>query len=360
MTIRLVLCLAVAAFVATALAPFATAHGSEQAAETEIHLIEDEADDSFYETGGYDIYQVFLGEAHMEDLGDAVAGDTVYFRTILYGDHAGRPPGQSEFRVVFRMNSPAGEIERYFATTDGKTFTTDFDFLDYAIEATEVIIKRAAISLNGANLSVGDALTDFTVESFVDGDLRDAAPGTIYVPGSGGQLEVPDALYPFSGRGRLESSVALTGPSKYATATVTPRAGEPQTLDVVITTLLKEGSQHVHAEVVGASWTAEVLTNGTGGELKPGEATVVSFRIVPSVAPGEDMMPGRIDVFTDLGGRVSYALAWENGAPLILPEGAGNIPINALEQVPIVEAPGPGVLVTVAGLGALAVALRRR
>ncbi len=347
------------ALLAAASAPFVAAHGGENAAETEVHLLEDEGDDSFYFTGGFDIYQVFLGEAHFPGLGVGSAGDAVYFRTILYGNYAQRPANAEEFRVVFRFSTPAGDVERFVATTDGKTLTTDFDHLEYELTADELVIERAGILFTNLSISPGDTINGFIVESSVDGDLRDRAPGGLFVPGSGGRVEVPAELYPVPGAGVITESVVLSGPVKYALATVTPRVDARNVVDVAMTSLLTEGAQHAHVEVTGGSWKATPLGNATGGEIKAGETLTVGLTLAPGVEPGEEVVPGRLDVYTDLGGRVSYILTWENGAPLVVPEG-GEVPINILEMVPVAETPGIGILPLIAGLGALALVARRR
>lgn len=337
--------LAALAFLAAV--PAALAHDPLEAAELETQVLEDEADDSFYVTGGFDVWQLFVGEAHVPEIGAGPAGDGLYFRTSLFGDFAGRPANVKEYRVTFTFETPAGSVTRYLATTDGTTFDTDFDALLVEPEDDQVVVQRAFVSYASAGVAPGDAVGAFLVESLVDGEVRDRAPGGILVPGTGGRVEVPMESKV------LEESVTLTGPGRYVRVTPNDMGGGAYSVSVA--SALKEGGQHVHLEAPRVPGWTLTLEGENGGNLKPGDTKVIRFRLDAS---GEgEVAPATLDVTTDLGGRSSVIAAVQGGKVVLLPDGAEAAP-GSLSALGGASVPGAGALGAL--LAAVAVALARR
>lgn len=338
------LALVLAPFVLS-LVPLAAAHGAVEAKEVETLVLTDFGDDSVYELGGYDLYQIYVGEAYFADLGDGV-----YFHTLLFGNFADRPMGQDEFRVTVTLTAGNSSVARSFWTTDGQTFETDFDLLEAAPQADEVEIQRAFISFASSGLKPGDPFTSVKVESFVDGDIRDAAPGGRYVPGTGGQVEIPED-------NPDPTPYTLTGPTKYVAVTTTPIADGAR---LNIQSLLKEGGQHVHVILPTATntWQAEARLVG-GPDLPKATSKVADLVLVP-IPDGTGMVhPLAFNVTTDIGGRVGLVAAIVDGAVVVLPEGSPVAPAawNAAEPA---ESPFAGALVVMAvGLAAALCRTRR-
>ncbi|HWG89859.1 MAG TPA: hypothetical protein VNZ52_03325 [Candidatus Thermoplasmatota archaeon] len=332
--------------------PSVLAHGTLEAREVETLLLVDEADDSFYTTGGYDLYEVYIGEAHLREAGMGAAGDGFYFRTILFGNFAERPPGTNEYRVEFNFAGPDGPMMRYLLTKDGKTFETDFDHLMVTVEDNQVEVNRAFVALQNASLTRQMALRDFRVTSLVDGEVRDRAPGGIYVPRTGGQVEVP---MPSEVRA---DSYTLVGPTKYVAAAAARSPAGNYTL--TITSLLKEGEQHVSLATANVTDYTFVLPAEAGGVLKAGGTMTIPFTLEPMDRNGDGALePFQLDVLSDIGGRVGFVVSLQNGTAALLPEGAVAVAQPWSPETPL-QAPLPGlVAVTLAAVGA-AFLLRRR
>lgn len=316
--------------------PLGAAHGTAEANELEVEILRDEANEFNDARGGYDVTQVFIGEAHDHTLAHGADGDTVYWRAELYGAPGGESPLSSgEWRAVFTFEGPAGPVVRSIRTTDGKSFQTDFDKLIANASEGALHVERAMILLSSVGLAPGSELKQFRVETFVGNELRDRAPGGMPI---GGPVEVPTESR------SLADAYALTGPTRYASARIEP-ATEGARLHV--TSLLTKGSQHIHLHL-----PADVGSpDPTSVSVAPnGEATFL-LRL-----PEELVEPLAFDLTTDVGGRITLVL---DGAGLRAegaPPATKNLPEEDGRPVP---GPPVALLVLVATLAAVTLARRR-
>lgn len=345
-------------------------------------------DDSFYVTGGYDLYQVYIGEAftgigassnpgggcadncaldhHGGDDDTHKALDGVYFHTTLFGDFDMRPPTAQEYRVVFSFTAPHGPISRYLATTDGKTFKTNFDALNAKFSGDHVDVERAFIALLGMKVELGETLTAFKVESFVDGELRDRAPGGVFVPGSNGMAEIPSESVVKSDK------YPVVGPSKYFQATI---EGSVDAYKATATSLLSKTSQHVRAElydfdttcttmegdvmqctaptrVAQGTWSIEPVGKTQTDLPAKGKASL-EFKVIPRPLEDGTLAPVRLNIVSDAGGRVGFVLAIVDGQVAILPEGT-QAEVGKLDVLTGNSTPFPNLLFLLAALGGVA------
>ncbi|MBI2078978.1 MAG: hypothetical protein HYT80_11515 [Euryarchaeota archaeon] len=204
--------------------PAASAHTSLKAKENEVHILSDFADDVSYEVGSWDLWDIYVGEASLPGVGDGF-----YFHLILFGDYARRLPGETEFRAKFTFQSPAGPVTRSLGTKDGNTLTGDFDVLEAKKVGSDFEVVRAFMSFAKAGLAPGMELKGWKVETFVDADLRDVAPGGYFAPKSGGKAEKPEpstvkaASYTLGGAGgRRRAAPAVSSRSPSRTYSRTP------------------------------------------------------------------------------------------------------------------------------------------
>lgn len=325
------------------------AHGTFEASELEIHIHDDEGSDVIESYGGFDIQDLFLGFAHDPTVGAGSAGDGFYVRLELYGLMANSPPvpGQ-EWTVSVTLQTPAGPLTRTLSTTDGVTFASDYDSLLFEIDDAErtTHIQRAFVSYAGAGLSPGDAIGPFLVESRVDGDLRDASPGGIPMPGTDGAAEYPDPTQ-IDGEGALLETVTLVGPEVYVKVGAVARPAGAG-FDVTVTSALTEGGQHVFVTPVEtAGWTYN-LTGTTTASLDANGTLGFTLEAEPTTATA----PLRLEVQTDVGGRADLWVALDGTLT-----GPGNLTVAPTAQPPR-ESPALGWALPVL-LAAMALARRR-
>jgi MYXO-CTERM domain-containing protein len=340
-----------AAWTLSAGALAASAHSVYEAAELEIHVVNDEGSDLIEAYGGYDIQDAFVGFAHEPALGVGDAGDGFYVRLELYGSRAESfvPQGAANWSVAVTMRLGDAETTRQVWSTDGTTFGHDFDGLLFEVEERDTHIQRAFLSYGRNGLAPGASVSIVRIESRVDGDLRDVAPGGIPVPGTDGarEYEDPGAL---EGRGVLADNVTLAGPEVYLDvvhASAIPCGADatgPCGHEVTVATTLTAGSQHVFVRPrPGAALEVR---------MPPGEPVVapngtLTFQVVPTSA-GE----AAFDVVTDVGGRMGFTVT-ANGALA----GPAGILVEAPPEPPE-ESPAP--VLGLLGAVAVAAALRRR
>ncbi len=296
---------------AVLLAPLSLAHDALEAREVETLVLEDEADDVYYATGGYDVWHVFVGEAHLLEAGAGATGDGVYFRMPLYGGPGPAPTAMDEHRVVVTFEGPSGPVTRSLATTDGKTFEGDFDVLQVASKDGTVVVERAFVALASAGLERGEAIGGFVVESFVGDDLRDRAPGGVFAPGTKGLVEAP------SDSRTSAETLTLSGPTGYVVADV---ARDGDAFAITVTSLLRKGAQHAHLAIPDETpgWT--IAPVGESAANLPATKSV-TFRVRATPSGSGPIAPIALDVTTDLGGRVGLVTAIVDGAPAIVKEG---------------------------------------
>lgn len=339
--------LAGSALVAVLAAPV-QAHGSYEANELEVHLLNDEGSDAIEAYGGYDIQDLFIGFAHDPDVGAGLAGDGFYLRIILYGLHenaATAGAGQAvplPWTVTVEATTPAGVLTRSLSSTDGVTVTGDFDSLEYEVDTAErtTLVQRAFVSYAGSGLAPGQAIGPFRVLSRVGDDLRDVAPGGIPVPGSDGAAEYPEPTA-IEGRGVVTETVALQAPTAYVD--IDAVASAPGTYRLNVSSALTQGAQHAMLQPVSsASWDVR-----TEGETMSEVSANVTLSFVLHATPKADVAdPGPLEltVTTDVGGR-SVVTVSPDGT-VLLPDGTAVPPAPAAAAK---ESPGlPFALVLVA------------
>ncbi len=324
----------------------AQAHGTFEASELEIHVHDDEGSDVIESYGGFDIQDLFIGFANDPNVGVGSAGDGFYVRLELYGLMDNSPPAPQEWSVSVTMETPAGPLARTLSTTDGRTFTSDYDSLLFEIDDAErtTHVQRAFIAYASAGLAPGDAVGPFLVESRVDGDLRDVSPGGIPVPGTNGAAEYPDPTQ-IDGEGALVASVALVGPEIYVE--VAAVSVEHGMFDVTVTSALAKGAQHVFVSPVETTGWTYNLTGITTASLEPNGTLAFTFTAEPTTATA----PLHLEVETDIGGRADLWLSMDGTLT-----GPGNLTVASAPEVPR-ESPAFG---WAAPLLLVAVAVARR
>lgn len=326
-------------------APMASAHNQVKRLDNEVHILSDFADDIPYEVGGWDLWDIYLGEAHL-----AGVGDGFYFRLILYGDFSKRMPGETEYRATFTAQGPKGAITKSVSTKDGKTFTTDFDALQTKIVGTDVEVVRGFVSLEKAGLAPGMELKGFKVETFVGTELRDRAPGGYFAPGTKGGVEKPETSTVKA------ASYKLSGPTAFIKVTATTlRTGR---VSFAIENLFKEESQLVSLRKPAApTWTFDVAGEGTA-QIPGGKASSIQLALTPKPDAQGFVQPAPFDITSDLGGRVGFVAVLVNAQPTVVREGEG---VAAAKSVgPAADAPGLDLGLLLVGLLGVALALRRR
>lgn len=296
------------------LLPLAAAHGALEAAELEVELLADETTDAIYLTGGYDIAQVFLGEAHIPTLGEGPAGDGVYFRGTL----AGAPAADGPSSIVFSFDAPDGRVTRTI-TVAGTEATSDFDSLATEVGSDEIIIERAFVTYASAGVLPGVALSGFRVETFSGSRQVDVAPGGLYA----GPLAAPAGESVV-----VTAEVVLTGAGRYLDVVPT-LDGDILTLQT--RSLLKSGSQHLEIRVPSAG-AIELLTPPSASVGPAGEA---EFRV-------RLLAPTRLDVTSDVGGRDGLVIASADRYRVLAEDGSVVAEVDA--------APGRDVPLPAAGL----------
>lgn len=336
------------------------AHGTFEANELEVHLLNDEGSDAIEPYGGYDINDLFIGFAHDPAIGAGAAGDGFYFRLVLYGLHenaatgpvSGGSPVPMPWTVTIEATTPSGVLARSVSSTDGVTLTSDFEALEYEVDTAEraTLVQRGFVSYASAGLAPGQVLGPFRVLSRVGDDLRDVAPGGIPIPGSNGAAEYPDPTQ-IDGQGVVTETAVLQAPDRYVT--VAAAAVAPGQYNVSVASALKQGGQHVMLQPV-TSTTWDVGTEGdTMKELTANGTLAFVLRATPKPDAAE---PGPLEltVTTDVGGRTVFTIAPDGS--VLLPDGATVPPAAA---PPAKESPGVAVALLAGALAALAV-LRRR
>lgn len=284
---------ALVAVVLIAVVPSACAHGALEARELEIEILADESTELVSATGGFDITQVFLGEAHDAKVGAGPAGDGVYFRATL----AGRPGADGDARVLFVFEGPAGAVERAI-TVSGQTIASDFDALAALLTDDGLEIERAFVAYASAGLAPGDRLAGFRVVTTSGSRTVDVAPGGLYA----GPLEAP------AGESRVVAEeIQLAGVGRYLD--VGARI-EGEDVVLAVTSLLRNGSQHLELALEGA----DVVVEGPAS-VSVGPAGTAEFRIrANGRAP--------VDVTSDVGGRDRVVIDDDGGLRVLADDGA--------------------------------------
>ena len=309
--------------------PAAQAHGLVNAGELEVLMVQDEASDLVTGTDyGYDLVQIYVGEAYVPGLGDGF-----YAHTILYGGAGDRPAIDGAQTVAFEFEVDGKPIERSFTTTDGQTFETDFDQLTIVPGDGEVEVQRAFVAYP-EGVGPGSVMASVVAVSFVNDQPRDVAPGGVYGPGG---VEVP-----MGDSSQVAESYLMKGSGGYVRAEVS--AMSDGGFEVAATSLLKEGKQHIMLPTPAATdgWTVRV---DGGEEVAPGGMTFLYLSLVP----GEGAEPLVLDLLTDIGGHFEIVASSTPDGVRLTTADSSVLQVTAEPQ----EAPIAGWLVPLALAAAL-------
>jgi hypothetical protein len=291
--------LAAAVCVVAAL-PVGSAHGLVNAGELETLIVQDEASDVMTEGKfGYDLLQLYVGEAYLPGLGDGL-----YVHTVLYGGAGARPALDGPMTVRFTFDTDHGPFTRTITTADGTKFGSDFDSLAVQPGSGEVEVQRAFVRYP-AGVGPGTVLKSLKAESLVGKELRDVAPGGFFLPG-GAPAEVP-----MGASRQVVDSYTLKGPVGYLTAAVRPTAGG-FLLDAH--NALKKGDEHIMLGLPEDlhGWTVQ---HSGGGEVKAGASTTFTLQLTPGDGPLS------LDLLSDIGGRIPV-LVQQSGSGLQVTAGS--------------------------------------
>lgn len=328
--------------VAVASLPSVAAHSVEQPLPVETHLLQDEGRDEFYWYDGYDLWTLFVREAHV--IGNGSSG--LVFRFTLYGGF-GPVNASDALHVDIRLETPDGPRTLRLTTQDDETWTGDALILDKNVTEGEppwtgvTTELQAFVTYDRLDVSPGDTLSGFRMASFADDDIRDVAPGGIFVPNSQGMLRIPsdnssvgEAAYMASQR--VADEMTLTGPVGYLDRSVRVD-GWNLTIDVA--NPFQEQGQHVIVQSRPTpGWEASV--QGRAAKvLEPGGNATFEMTARPTPEASE---PLGIVLRTDVGGREVLYLGAEEGR--IVPAEGPDATVDAPEPAPA-STPGPGLVV---------------
>jgi hypothetical protein len=295
--------------------PAASAHGALAVNELETLAIRDfEGQEDSFAWEGFEIWDVYVGEGYSA----THDSDGVYFKANLAGDGTSRPTGGQVWTVSFSFKVGSQAFERQVAH-DGAAVTTDFEELEWQVADGNVFQVRAWVPVPDW---AGQSVTDLVLVSAVDGEARDTAPGGIHVPGTGTEVPVEGPatpIFPPLGEGRVVESVPLTGPGRFLAVEVVPLGAGA--FEFTVTNPLQEQGQHVLLSpreapgwsVSPAEWNAN---------LEAGKTAVLRAELRPEAEPGAIVEPMRLDLITDIGGRLSYFAFLEGGEVVLVQDAA--------------------------------------
>lgn len=323
------------------LVPSTSAHAAPNPLANSVHVLADEAEDGFYWYDGYDLYNLYAREAYLETVDEA----GLVFRYTLYGGHA--PAGQAdEMRVTIGATTADGPQAFTIATPDDHNWTGDMEVVVANVTEddppwTGVTARmQTFVSYEQLGVGPGGSVENVWMESRADDDLRDRAPGGIFLPGSQGQAEAP------ANSTRLADSIRLTGPTGYVNTSTTV---QNRTLTVTVENALDNG-QHVRARLNATpGWNASI-TGQSQASLPGGETT--RFTVEANATPAA-IDPLEIEVVTDVGGHETLYVG-VNGTQLATGLQAHNVEVEPAQPSPN-ESPGLTGLATWTGLALLAV-----
>lgn len=287
---KLLAALTVGLMVILSLAPTVSAHAAPEPLDNSVHVLEDEPEDAFYWYDGYDLYNLFIREAYMQTLDES----GLVFRFALYGGFA--PAGVAEEMAIdIGATSAEGAQLLTLATNDDAEWDGDMEVLVANVSEDELpytgVTAKMQVFASYEDLGVapGGSLENIWMESRADEDVRDRAPGGVFVPHSQGEGEVPTESQ------RLVDSLELAGPHGYVDTSITP-AGDG--LNVTVENTLSNG-QHVQLRLdAPEGWNASLPETA---QVSLGGEETTSF-LVEAEADERARQPLRVNVVTDLGG----------------------------------------------------------
>lgn len=325
--------------------PAVDAHAAPDPLDNEVHLLADGGDDTYSLTGGLDLQDLFAREAWYRPR----EAEGVIFRMIVYGSAT---PGDiaGTLRLTLDWTALGGEGTLVLSSSDGLTYTAEgADLVEASMESDGNTVQGSIqifVPYDALGAAPGQAIEGFTWRSWVGEDLRDVAPGGRPVPGSQGQVEVPEEST------EVTPALVLAGPRGYTRSTARL---EDDVVVVDVQNLITTTGQHILVEL------PDEATGWTLGEPQPAGAAVAAgehpgFRFT-ATADGE-APPLTIHVTSDLGGREALVIQspGSDGRPAQTNE-TGN---KAVEPSGGKGAPGLGVGILFLAVMVLAGSLRPR
>lgn len=330
------------------LAPTSLAHTAADPLDIEIHTLQDEGEDAFYWYDGYDLYELFVREAHW----GPEAQDGLMFRFTLYGGFTPQPVAE-ELHIDIGLTTPAGEEVLRMTTTDDEVWTGDLQIA--ALNVTEdappftgVTSKiQAFVPYEAINATPGQSISKVWMASYADDDLRDISPGPFFVPNSQGMAPVQPGESQ-----RLVDEIPLAGPTGYFNWSASPGPGQ---LTVTFENPLSKTGQHVGIQTTPTEGWQVHAAGPTALSLDPGDSGEVTLNVT---ATPNATAPLPLHLESDLGGFETVYLG-VNGT--VLQTGLEPASVDVAPDQPTNDSPGLGLVGLLAALaGALMVARRRR
>ncbi len=346
-TTRCLASVAIAGLTLMLLAPASLAHTAAEPLDIEIHTLQDEGEDAFYWYDGYDLYELFVREAHWGPEGQ----DGLMFRFTLYGGFTPQPAAEA-LHIDIGLTTPAGEQVLRMTTTDDEVWTGDLQIA--ALNVTEdsppftgVTSKiQAFVPYEALNVTPGQTVSEVWMASYADEDLRDISPGPFFLPGSQGQAGVPAGESQ-----RLVDDLQLAGPVGYFDWNTSLAGGQ---LTVSFENTLNNTGQHVGIEPVPTEGWQVHADGPTALSLDPGDSGDITFNVS---ATANATTPLALNLESDLGGFETLYLG-VNGSSL--ETGLEAASVDVAPDQPANESPGAGTVGLLAALGAALAIVRRR
>lgn len=338
-----------------AVAAVAAGHSAPDPLANEVHVLEDDARDEFCYYDGYDVHHLHVREAY-----DPIADQKgLIFRFPVFGGF-GPADRASELQIGLEASGPDGKAMVQLSTTDGK---------NWSIQEGRVLVEdvnevsgpewpcssgplQVFAPYETYGVAPGDTLEGITMYSRADGELRDKAPGGIYLPNSGGQVEIPcdsENELPCQSQRHVDA-LDLTGPSGYLNVNVTT---DGSNATIQADNALDNG-QHVTAEILDTpGWNASIVG--------PEQASIdadgsIAFPIQAEASP-DATEPLEVLVTSDLGAYRTVYLGALDGE-LTASSAPDELSVDAEE--PAQESPGPGAVGALVAVTALAAAVGRQ
>jgi hypothetical protein len=324
----------------------AGAHAAPDPLDNAVHVLADEGEDTFYWYDGYDLYNLFVREAYAQTLEEP----GLVFRFTLYGGFA--PTELSDqLAIDIEATTTDGAQELTITTTDDQTWEGDMEVLVANVTEddppfTGVTSRmQTFVSYDQLGVAPGASVEDIKMESRADDDVRDVAPGGIFLPNSQGQGEIPQESE------RRVDSLELAGPHGYVELSTTPTETG---IDVTVENTLGNG-QHVTADVSAPeAWNASI--NGSAQTSLPdGETTTFTVEADPSP---DAVDPLAVEVVSDLGAHETVYVG-VNGTELTTDLEPNNVEVEPNQPEPN-ESPGLGLAALASLLASLALLTRRK
>ena len=328
-------------------APGVSAHGALTINEFDTYAISDfEAHEDSFAWEGFEIWDVYAGDGYDQ----AHAAHGVYFKANFAGDGTVRPAGGQTWEVRFDFSVGGQDLTRSIMH-DGAKVTTDFEALEWQIADGNVLQVHAWTPVPAWQ---GLDISNLVVRSYVDGDIRDTAPGGIHLPGTGTEVPVhvpATPIFPEMGEGRIVERVALTGAAKFLNVSMA-RHGEGLFQFTITNALAQQGQHFMFHAAPTSGWTLE----GKPAPVSIDGGESMTFQLRLHADRNHSIEPLRLELMTDIGGMQSYfAFVGEAGVEIV-DDAALAVPAGVEEPAVATPAWTPALL----GVSLAMAALRRR